>query len=131
MPSQDLAPYRMMIVVTVPVPYLSAPARLRKVMQRSKRISLICILTLTTGIGVAVWNLQVPLHAQIAPAAVVQFTGEASPPDGTMTLWYRQPASDHPFAPPAGGRGGGPGVTEWVKALPVGNGRLGAMVFGG
>ena len=28
-------------------------------------------------------------------------------------LWYRQPAK------------------EWVEALPVGNGRLGAMVFGG
>ena len=30
-----------------------------------------------------------------------------------LKLWYRQPAS------------------EWVEALPVGNGRLGAMVFGG
>lgn len=30
-----------------------------------------------------------------------------------LTLWYRQPAH------------------EWVEALPVGNGRLGAMVFGG
>src|SRR6266542_3047525 len=29
-----------------------------------------------------------------------------------LTLWYRQPAS------------------RWVEALPVGNGRLGAMVFG-
>ncbi|MEZ4730061.1 MAG: glycoside hydrolase N-terminal domain-containing protein [Caldilineaceae bacterium] len=28
-------------------------------------------------------------------------------------LWYRQPA------------------TQWVEALPLGNGRLGAMVFGG
>jgi alpha-L-fucosidase 2 len=31
----------------------------------------------------------------------------------STTLWYRQPA------------------TEWNRALPVGNGRLGAMVFGG
>jgi alpha-L-fucosidase 2 len=30
-----------------------------------------------------------------------------------LSLWYRQPAN------------------EWVEALPVGNGRLGAMVFGG
>ena len=30
-----------------------------------------------------------------------------------LTLWYQQPA------------------TEWTEALPVGNGRLGAMVFGG
>ena len=32
---------------------------------------------------------------------------------GALTLWYTQPA------------------TEWTKALPIGNGRLGAMVFGG
>jgi len=32
---------------------------------------------------------------------------------GPLTLWYTQPAE------------------EWVQALPVGNGRLGAMVFGG
>jgi alpha-L-fucosidase 2 len=31
----------------------------------------------------------------------------------SLVLWYRQPAS------------------QWVEALPVGNGRLGAMVFGG
>ena len=42
-----------------------------------------------------------------------ELTGEAPPPDGRLTLWYRQPAR------------------EWVEALPIGNGRLGAMVFGG
>ncbi|MDA1193442.1 MAG: glycoside hydrolase family 95 protein [Candidatus Poribacteria bacterium] len=31
----------------------------------------------------------------------------------SLTLWYRRPAA------------------EWVEALPIGNGRLGAMVFGG
>lgn len=36
-----------------------------------------------------------------------------SPPPRPLTLWYRQPAK------------------QWVEALPVGNGRLGAMVFGG
>jgi len=45
----------------------------------------------------------------------LQFTGEASPPSPSLSLWYRRPASDN----------------EWVSALPVGNGRLGAMVFGG
>jgi alpha-L-fucosidase 2 len=35
------------------------------------------------------------------------------PPSSPLTLWYEQPAS------------------EWVQALPIGNGRLGAMVFGG
>ncbi|MBL0173294.1 MAG: glycoside hydrolase family 95 protein [Gemmatimonadaceae bacterium] len=34
-------------------------------------------------------------------------------PAPTSTLWFRQPA------------------TEWNRALPVGNGRLGAMIFGG
>ena len=32
---------------------------------------------------------------------------------GGLRLWYRQPAN------------------EWTEALPLGNGRLGAMVFGG
>ena len=45
------------------------------------------------------------------PQAVL--TGEAPPPESPLTLWYRQPAA------------------QWVEALPVGNGRLGAMVFGG
>jgi alpha-L-fucosidase 2 len=44
----------------------------------------------------------------------LQFVGEAAPPSSNLSLWYRKPAD-----------------TEWVRALPVGNGRLGAMVFGG
>lgn len=44
-------------------------------------------------------------------ATVLQ--GLASPPPGSLTLWYRQPAQ------------------AWTEALPLGNGRLGAMVFGG
>ena len=39
--------------------------------------------------------------------------GQAPPPPDPLTLWYRQPAG------------------QWVEALAVGNGRLGAMVFGG
>ncbi|RAJ87344.1 alpha-L-fucosidase 2 [Chitinophaga dinghuensis] len=37
----------------------------------------------------------------------------AAPPDSLLKLWYKQPAS------------------QWVEALPLGNGRIGAMVFGG
>jgi alpha-L-fucosidase 2 len=45
-----------------------------------------------------------------------------------LSLWYREPAADRPMTP----RPLGPAATaEWVRALPVGNGRLGAMVFGG
>jgi len=42
-----------------------------------------------------------------------KITGEPKPPTNSLTLWYKKPAS------------------EWVEALPIGNGRLGAMVFGG
>jgi len=46
----------------------------------------------------------------LALAAAGSMVGEAP---GPWTLWYREPA------------------TKWVEALPIGNGRLGAMVFGG
>lgn len=41
------------------------------------------------------------------------FVGEAPPPVSPLTLWYRQPAK------------------RWLESLPVGNGHIGAMVFGG
>lgn len=45
--------------------------------------------------------------------AKTSLTGEASAPEGEWVLWYRQPAEN------------------WEQALPVGNGWMGAMVFGG
>jgi len=39
-------------------------------------------------------------------------TGAAAPPAEPLSLWYRKPAA------------------KWVEAVPVGNGRIGAMVFG-
>lgn len=39
--------------------------------------------------------------------------GEVAAPDAPLSLWYTRPA------------------TQWVEALPLGNGRLGAMMFGG
>ena len=48
------------------------------------------------------------------PKANMTFTQEASAPEEPLTLWYRKPA------------------TKWeTQALPVGNGRLAAMIFGG
>ncbi|KAA9129695.1 glycoside hydrolase family 95 protein [Marinihelvus fidelis] len=45
--------------------------------------------------------------------ALAAFTQPAYAEPGDARLWYDEPAS------------------EWIEALPVGNGRLGAMVFGG
>src|SRR5881394_1987373 len=74
--------------------------------------------------------------AGVVPAtqspASPQLTGEAPPPASVLSLWYRAPASDHPLLPPDAPRQSRQaGTAEWVRALPVGNGRLGAMVFGG
>ncbi|HEX4998238.1 MAG TPA: glycoside hydrolase family 95 protein [Terriglobia bacterium] len=70
--------------------------------------------------GMAAWQ---------GPAASPRFIGQVEPPASALSLWYRAPAADHPpdktNATAAGAN------AEWVRALPVGNGRLGAMVFGG
>jgi alpha-L-fucosidase 2 len=42
-----------------------------------------------------------------------EVSSDAQRPPGRLVLWYRSPARD------------------WYQALPIGNGRLGAMVFGG
>jgi alpha-L-fucosidase 2 len=47
------------------------------------------------------------------PAFTGELTGQAPPPAEPLSLWYRQPA------------------TAWTSALPVGNGKQGAMMFGG
>ena len=52
----------------------------------------------------------------VVVAAIVLPTGTATQPGGArrdLRLWYQQPAAN------------------WNEALPIGNGRLGAMVFGG
>jgi len=56
--------------------------------------------------------------ATAALAGLISIATAAGPPliqttDARLVLWYRQPAA------------------SWNEALPVGNGRLGAMVFGG
>ena len=43
----------------------------------------------------------------------VELTGQSSRPEGKNILWYREPAK------------------VWEEAMPIGNGRLGAMIFGG
>ena len=65
---------------------------------------------------------------QVPPSAP-RLVGQSEPSESDLSLWYREPASEHPpTATNAAPSGAG---AEWVRALPVGNGRLGAMVFGG
>src|SRR6202163_2144406 len=47
------------------------------------------------------------------PAVAAAGSARGATPQSDLTLWYKQPAA------------------IWTDALPVGNGRLGAMVFGG
>ena len=63
------------------------------------------------GAAVALCLSSVPLAAA-APASGTASAAASSDPAATL-LWYQQPA------------------VKWEEALPVGNGRLGAMVFGG
>ena len=49
----------------------------------------------------------------LIPEQELEFSSRADAPDGQYVLWYEKPAS------------------YWTDALPLGNGRLGAMVFGG
>ena len=54
--------------------------------------------------------------AAAATRSLARRLGLAQAPEneaGDLKLWYTKPAS------------------QWVDALPIGNGRLGAMVFGG
>jgi alpha-L-fucosidase 2 len=71
----------------------------------------------------------VPLAAFRAPQAPA-IEGSTLAPDQPLSLWYGRPAADHPLAAPAAAARQGANA-EWVQALPIGNGRLGAMVFGG
>jgi len=66
--------------------------------------------------------------AGVGPGIPWEFVGESPRPVERLTLWYRRPAH---AARQTGAGPDAPGDDAWVDALPVGNGRLGAMVFGG
>ena len=61
---------------------------------------------LRLALAVILTGFSLPLLAE------PQLTGNTSTPSEPLSLWYRQPA------------------TKWEEALPVGNGRIGGMVFG-
>ncbi|MDF7798636.1 glycoside hydrolase family 95 protein [Pontiellaceae bacterium B1224] len=52
-------------------------------------------------------------RAKLMAESASELIGQADAPESTDTLWYRQPARN------------------WNEALPIGNGRLGGMVYGG
>jgi alpha-L-fucosidase 2 len=72
-----------------------------------RTISLILITIL------AVFQTQPPKSQSSIPPFAGEFKGQAGPPADRLSLWYRRPAQ------------------VWTEALPIGNGRLGAMIFGG
>jgi alpha-L-fucosidase 2 len=58
--------------------------------------------------------------------AEVVFSGNAAAPADTLCLWYRMPAAGYATPPTTTPE------TAWnANALPLGNGRMGAMIFGG
>ena len=73
-------------------------------------------LVFVLGLSLAVFAAAKKPADKPAPAPQgpkVTLTGKADPPSGRYVSWYRQPAN------------------AWTDALPIGNGRIGAMVFGG
>ena len=56
---------------------------------------------------------KIPDAAGTVADVQADLTGAAPPPPAPLCTWYRQPAA------------------EWVEALPLGNGHMGAMVYGG
>jgi alpha-L-fucosidase 2 len=58
--------------------------------------------------------------AQGLPTMTTTATSDAAAHPSPLSLWYRQPASAT-----------SPGDHAWTQALPIGNGSLGGMVFGG
>src|SRR5690349_18916030 len=74
---------------------------------------------------------------KIAVLALSALACAASLSAADLTLWYQQPvggvlnepASSHPGQPPSNA-GGGKSSHAMNEALPIGNGRMGALIFG-
>ena len=82
-----------------------------------RRFARVAVALAVLACGPAPWSFEA--SSQRSPGGSTfegyggELTGEAAPPAEPLSLWYRRPAR------------------QWVEALAVGNGRLGAMVFGG
>ncbi|RYF47462.1 MAG: glycoside hydrolase family 95 protein, partial [Cytophagaceae bacterium] len=60
----------------------------------------------------SVMSPQILLTCAVLMCTLTSYAQTVQPPKEPLSLWYRQPAQ------------------KWEEALPLGNGRLGAMVFG-
>ncbi|KRE64718.1 DUF4073 domain-containing protein [Paenibacillus sp. Soil750] len=81
---------------------------LKLTFKKKSIVSLLVAACISTGFTVVV-----PIENAHA-ASTITYTGTAAPPAHNLALWYRQPA------------------TDWeTQALPIGNGFMGGMVFGG
>jgi alpha-L-fucosidase 2 len=81
-----------------------------------KQILGIVLALLAAGPGWAQISSQQKLgdyRVKLLADSASELTGEAASPESPDTLWYRQPARN------------------WNEALPIGNGRIGGMVYGG
>ena len=76
-------------------------------LRRTVQISLTALLS--TGLLVAQFG---PMPTAGPPASSRSIKGQTAPKVTPLTLWYRSPAK------------------LWTDALAIGNGRLGAMIFG-
>jgi alpha-L-fucosidase 2 len=79
----------------------------RNIMKFRNFLLIACVTVVIPG------SVQVIFAATSLPAFTGTLTGEAPPPAEPLSLWYREPAQ------------------AWTSALPVGNGKQGAMMFGG
>ena len=87
---------------------------MRPVLNTLLMVGLIAVQALTLAQAQAEEKKRHAVDETNNPTATQTFSNEASAPEEPLTLWYRKPA------------------TAWeTEALPVGNGRLAAMVFGG
>ncbi|MHB1034333.1 MAG: glycoside hydrolase family 95 protein [Pirellulales bacterium] len=77
------------------------------------RSSRLAASVLVAALGAQIGLAAAPRTPNKAPEFTGKLSGDAPPPSEPLSLWYREPA------------------TAWTSALPVGNGKQGAMMFGG
>jgi putative chromate ion transporter len=84
-----------------------------------------------TRYGLILFALCACTLTAVGQSPVMSITGDTTPPDEPLSLWYQKPASDHPPVTDTSAAALAASTAEWVQALPIANGHLGAMVFGG